>query len=252
MSADKPAARMAEIPPETLARLNAGTMAARNLVEGLAIDFQKLLAAVAPKLPKTSIAAVDPKLGITRRMALAAQSLVDHGDAKYIAKLAASPSDTVRGWAAYVVGLTPKLSLEQRLARIRPLADDPHFGVREWAWLAVRQHIGDDIETAIALLTPWTANTSPAIRRFASEATRPRGVWCSHINELKASPELALPILEPLRADGERYVQDSVANWLNDAGKSQPKWVKNLCKRWQKGSKSAATARICKRAMRSL
>ncbi|QOV88309.1 DNA alkylation repair protein [Humisphaera borealis] len=247
-----PAARISAIPQDVLIRLNNGTMAARNLVEGLAVDFQKLMQAVAPGVRPESLASIDPALGITRRMALAAQCLLDHSKPKDLRKLSQSPSDTVRGWAAYVVGLTPGISLEDRLSRIRPLADDPHFGVREWAWLAVRPHVAANIEAAISLLTPWTADASPAIRRFASEVTRPRGVWCSHINLLKTTPELALPILEPLRADGEKYVQDSVANWLNDAGKSQPKWVKTLCKRWQKDSKSLATARICKRAMRSL
>ncbi|HEX8911508.1 MAG TPA: DNA alkylation repair protein [Humisphaera sp.] len=247
-----PSAKIADIPPATLAALNAGTVAARNLVEGLAIDFRKLLAAVAPSLPASAIDSLDPKLGITRRMALAARLLLDHGDEKAIASLLGSPSDTVRGWAAYVVGLTPKLTLKQRLARIKPLAADPHFGVREWAWLAVRPHVAAEVAAAVKILTPWSADPSPLVRRFASEVTRPRGVWCGHINELKASPELGLPVLEPLKADPEKYVQDSVANWLNDAAKTSPAWVRDLCRRWQRESDAPATRRICKRAARSL
>lgn len=102
------------------------------------------------------------------------------------------------------------------------------------------------------MLTPWTQSPSPNVRRFASEALRPRGVWCAHIGTLKKEPEKALPILTPLRADEVVYVQDSVANWLNDAAKDQPDWVRNLCQQWLRESPTPATRRITQRGMRSL
>ncbi len=138
------------------------------------------------------------------------------------------------------------------IAELGASADHPHFGVREWAWMAVRPHLAGDLATGLALLTPWTQEPSERLRRFASEAIRPRGVWCAHLSEMKNHPEWALPILEALRCDPASYVQDSVGNWLNDASKDQPHWVRGLCARWALESPTSATARICKRALRTI
>ena len=71
----------------------------------------------------------------------------------------------------------------------------------------MRTTIAAQLEVAIAALVPWTAEPSERLRRFASEATRPRGVWCTHLASLRQAPEQALMLLEPLKADPAPYVQ---------------------------------------------
>ncbi|MCS6863667.1 MAG: HEAT repeat domain-containing protein [Gemmataceae bacterium] len=252
--ARKGATRRADISPELLAQLNAGTVSTATLAESLAIDFATLLAAAVPDIPPEAITLVREMAGagITRRMETVGELLLRHLTLDRLAEVAEHPADTVRGWACYVVGRAPKLKLPARLHLIRPLADDHHFAVREWAWLALRPHLAANVPYAVKLLTTWTASPSASLRRFAVESLRPRGVWCAHIEALKANPQLALPLLEPLKSDPAPYVQDAVANWLNDAAKSQPHWVRQLCARWQKESPTAATTRICTRALRNL
>jgi 3-methyladenine DNA glycosylase AlkC len=233
--------------------LQSGQAESRTLTESLALDFS-VLARCLDGLGDDDFAQIRSwaKLGITRRMQAMGDLLCSRLGAQAAEALAAHPSDTVRGWAAYMIAGRAEGDLSDRLRALRPLADDAHFGVREWAWLALRPHLAADLPQAITLLTPWTGERSDFLRRFASEATRPRGVWCSHLAPLKEKPWLALPILQPLRADPSVYVQDSVANWLNDAAKSQPDWVRDLCAQWRAAEASPATERICTRAQRSL
>jgi 3-methyladenine DNA glycosylase AlkC len=241
----------AAIAPDVLDGLNAGRLQTATLSEALAIDFAALFATLTSPSTAVPLAAAAGQ-GVTRRMAVAGGlALAVLGD-DAVPLLSAHPADTVRGWAAYAIAMQPGLDLPRRLEAIRPLADDGHFGVREWAWLALRPHIAADPLAAIAMLAPWAAEPSANLRRFASEATRPRGVWCTHIEILKVDPAPGLAVLEPLRADGERYVQDSVANWLNDAAKTRADWVRRVCVRWRAESPVPATARISKRALRSL
>lgn len=250
----KGATSAANIPHDVLQALSRGEMQSATLAECLALDQATLVRAVFPRLSSSALKAVDAacELGVLKRMGRIGAVLLDALGETGIAQCQSHCADTVRGWACFMIGAQPELALTARLAAIRPLADDAHFGVREWAWMAVRPHLAQELAAAIAHLTQWTAEPSAQLRRFASEALRPRGVWCAHIAALKREPQLALPLLSPLRADSSPYVQDSVANWLNDAAKDQPDWVRSLCAQWLENAPSDATLRICQRAQRSL
>ncbi len=260
----KGARRISEIPSGILAQLNNGDLATANLVEWLALDQKLLLqtvlpelglqAAIAPtlaamaRLKKPSAAQLIPVIGRALLPAIKAQSKRNSS----FARLARHPSDVVRSWACHVVGGDAELPLAQKLAAMRRFAADAHFGVREIAWMAVRDALERELPAAIRLLSEWTSAADANIRRFASEATRPRGVWCKHIEALKKNPELGYPILEPLRSDPAKYVRDSVANWLNDASKSQPGWVRTVCEHWAETSPTEETAYIVNKALRTI
>ena len=252
--ARKGAIRAADIPADVLHALSRGQMQSATLAECLALDQAMLVRTVFPGLSASALKAVNVAcaLGVLKRMACIGAVLLDELGTDGTAQCQSHAADTVRGWACFMIGAQPALDLQARLTSIRPLADDAHFGVREWAWMAVRPHLAQELAESIAHLVPWTAESSERLRRFASEALRPRGVWCAHVAALKREPAQALPILSPLRADPSAYVQDSVANWLNDAAKDQPVFVRDLCTQWLQGASTDATRRICQRAQRNL
>jgi len=70
--------------------------------------------------------------------------------------------------------------------------------------------------------------------------------------ELKDSPHLGEPLVNRVMEDPSRYVQNSCANWLNDAGKTQPLWVTSFCEQWQSRGQSEALTYVIRRALRNI
>jgi 3-methyladenine DNA glycosylase AlkC len=259
----KGAARIELIPPEVLEALNDGLIPTANLNEFLALDTPRVARNVArhidvdPRHERLSdtLAMIDAFSKVKRHEHVA-RAFFDiaepRADRDSVANaLATHPSDIARAWAAQWV-MFARMPLQDKLIAVRRFAADPHFGVREVAWMAVRDEVAGAVDAAVPLLTPWVNDADANIRRFASELTRPRGVWCAQIESLKREPWRALSIIEPLKADASRYVQNSVANWLNDASKTQPEWVEKICTRWERESRAPETKYIVKRARRSM
>ncbi len=252
-----------EIPKEILKQLNHGAIETANLVEWLAVNPRILLENLLTRydrkmylqpileqldsLVKKTVNTINEAIGT----GLFEQATL-HQDSDFLQTISTHPSDVVRCWATYTIGKNASMDIQQQLQKIQPFAADQHFGVREISWLAVRQSIARNLNESLAILSTWATNEDENIRRFASEATRPRGVWCEHIEILKQNPELGLTILESLKSDKARYVQNSVGNWLNDASKTQPEFVKQLCKRWEKESETKETKYITKKALRTI
>ncbi|WP_314586739.1 DNA alkylation repair protein [Paenibacillus terrigena] len=260
------ARKLADIPSEVVNLLQQGKLQSVNLTEWLAVDHLTLLQHIMTEFgmeqeahammqrlheaKETKIMKTIPSIA-TEWLQLFDQ-MPQHDSSRIFRTLAAHPSDSVRCWAAYIIGLDHRLSLQEKLASIRPFAADAHFGVREIAWMAVRESIAKELEQSISLLADWVCDPDANIRRFAIESTRPVGVWAKHIQELKVNPRIALPLLDRVKADSVKYVQDSAGNWLNDASKTNPDWVMQICDQWLKVSDTKETKRIVMKAKRSL
>jgi 3-methyladenine DNA glycosylase AlkC len=254
---------ISEIPKNIREALNRGEIASANLVEWLAVDQQRLLEHVLsglnlsmwlPVINARVVALKNPSVN-TRGRAIGetfADLVQTNARADVLSKLRQHPADSVRIWMAYCTSALSYDNLNARLEAMRTFATDAHFGVREIAWMAMRPFITVELDLSLQLLAPWVLDRDEAIRRFATEATRPRGVWCAHIDRLKAEPELALHLLDPLVEDPSKYVRDSVANWLNDASKTRPDFVISVCARWRECYTSKEAAYTCRRALRTL
>lgn len=252
--------RRSEVPSDILLALREGWIESKNLVEWLVVDRIHLVHRLADHLQWTldvddrkTLAAIKPLSALKQSQAIGRwlAGRITVGDASYQFMVGHS-SDVVREWSAFVVGAASGMTFARRLAWLKTQADDANAGTREIAWLALRPHVIEDPVDAVRRLVPWTGSRSERLRRFASEITRPCGVWCSHIPLLKAEPDIGLPILDPLASDASRYVGNSVANWLNDASKSQPAWVRSITDAWRKRSPTPETERIVHRALRTI
>lgn len=252
-----------DIPAEILAQLNCGKIETANLVEWLAVDQRLLLKNLLTEhqrtdylnpilnkidqLKKQTVNTINEAIGTG-----ILEQTIKHNDSNFLNVLSHHKADLIRCWATYIIGKNEKLNITETLKKIQPFSADKHFGVREICWLAVRAKISQNLHQSIKILSEWTSSRDENIRRFTTEATRPRGVWCEHIEELKQDPELGLSILEALKSDKSKYVQDSVGNWLNDASKSRPDFIKELCKRWEKEIGTNEIRYIIKKALRTI
>lgn len=259
----KGARSIKDIPADILLQLNRGEIETANLTEWLAVDQRLLLENLLKQnnrseylqpilsridqLKKQTVNTVNEAIGLEiLDLALKNQ------DEEFLSQLSTHQADLVRCWAAYTIGRNNSFDTGEKLKKIQDFASDTHFGVREICWMTVRPDISKNLKESLSILSEWTKHENENIRRFASESTRPRGVWCEHIDELKKNPGLGLEILEPLRSDSSRYVQDSVGNWLNDASKSQPEFVVETCDEWLRESNTKETQYIVKKALRTI
>ena len=118
------------------------------------------------------------------------------------------------------------------------------------AELAIRPFLRHDHRRAMPTLYEWASDADPAVRRLASEGSRPRLPWGMALPAFKRDPSPVLPILERLKDDPSEDVRRSVANNLNDIAKDNPDIVLDLAGRWI--GTSEEVDRLVKHACRTL
>src|SRR5687767_331881 len=156
----KGARRISEVPPQVLAALNRGETATVNLVEWLALDQRVMIRHVLPAVGlKSTVAgalaacAAEKKPSAMQLLKAIGRHLADEIELKAtprspFGKLLRHPSDVVRSWACFAVTYSDGPTLAQRIETLRPLAADPHFGVRETAWMALRPAVEAELESS--------------------------------------------------------------------------------------------------------
>ncbi|MBC7979995.1 MAG: hypothetical protein H7Y36_05480, partial [Armatimonadetes bacterium] len=151
----------ASVPTEVLSLLNQGSLETVNLCEWLVVDqlnlaerefpkfgWQKLLPTLRERFAKHM------PLTAPKKLLLIGSLLAEHFTTPASIRSASQlllvqPSDIVRSWGAYLIGLNAGLSLNEKLHLIRPYAADPNMSTREIAWLALREATIADLEMSI-------------------------------------------------------------------------------------------------------
>ncbi len=116
---------------------------------------------------------------------------------------------------------------------------------------AIRPYLARYPDESLALLTTWTKDANPHVRRLVSEGTRPRLPWAKRMDPLYGDPRRNLALLEPLWNDSSFYVRKSVANHLNDLTKvDKDATLDWLLDQWDRGGEH--TPWIVRQSLRSL
>ncbi len=118
------------------------------------------------------------------------------------------------------------------------------------AEFSIRAFLDRYPERTLAVLAEWASDPDAHVRRLVSEGTRPRLPWGARVRFLDEHPERVLPLLERLKDDPTTLVRRSVANHLNDIGKSRPDLLVETCRRWLAGASPERRA-LVEHALRS-
>lgn len=142
------------------------------------------------------------------------------------------------------IGLYGRSRFDESMAALKFFTP---FGSSEFA---VREFLKRDLNRTLAIMTRWSQDADPHVRRLASEGSRPRLPWSFRLEPLVRDPAPTRRILENLKADPSPYVRKSVANHLNDISRDNPETMMRWLERWD--LENPRTAWIARHAARTL
>jgi len=138
--------------------------------------------------------------------------------------------DPLRGFAAWpLIDYVGVHGLEHPLESLDVLKTLTSFFSAEFA---IRPFIVQHFEITYQHLTDWCTDSDPAVRRLASEGSRPRLPWGKRLPQFIADPDPVIGLLARLVDDESETVRRSVANSLNDISKDNPEVVIKKCREW--------------------
>ncbi|MEV7320554.1 DNA alkylation repair protein [Streptomyces sp. NPDC093970] len=116
---------------------------------------------------------------------------------------------------------------------------------------ALRAFLNADLDRTLAAALTWTGSPDPAVRRLASEGTRPKLPWARQVPGINRDPARTLPVLDRLYGDASPDVRRSVANHLNDISRLDAGLATEAAARWTRQPETT-TAALVRHAMRTL
>jgi len=116
---------------------------------------------------------------------------------------------------------------------------------------AIRTFLNADLDRTLATVQAWTQHEDPAVRRLASEGTRPKLPWARQVPAITRNPAATIPVLDRLYADESDFVRRSVANHLNDTSRLDPGLAVRTAARWN-DNPGEHTGAVIRKAMRTL
>ncbi|CAN5313720.1 DNA alkylation repair protein [soil metagenome] len=119
------------------------------------------------------------------------------------------------------------------------------------AEFALRTLLRQDLDRALEIIAGWTRSPDAAVRRLASEGTRPYLPWAVRVPSIVTRAGVTVPILDALYRDDDVVVRRSVANHLNDLSRDHADLVVDTARRWLAASDDN-TPSLVRHALRTL
>ncbi|HTK62067.1 MAG TPA: DNA alkylation repair protein [Pseudonocardia sp.] len=202
-----------------------------------------------------------PALGLSERARLGRDAILGDlpGGYRQLADLTRAALDDPRltGWMIWP--LTEAIATAATTATAGTDGGDFEDGLELLAALtpmltsefALRTFLNADLDHTLWVVAGWTSHPDAAVRRLASEGTRPRLPWASQVPAIMARPAATVPVLDRLYTDDSDFVRRSVSNHLNDISRLDAGLALGTARRWA-ASPAPTTAGVVRHAMRTL